>query len=517
MHDYCKEVDCVVIGAGNGGLTAGITLAQKGVKTLMLERHNIPGGYASSFKRGRFEFEVALHEISGIGTKENPGDIQKLFDRCGSPVPWYEVPEAYRVISDDGIHTRIDAEMPFGIENYLDKVEELVPGSRPVTERLFALCKEVVDAINYLAANQEDPDLGYILMNFSNFIKTASYTVDEVYEALEVPLDVQRILNAYWSYVGTSTKDMGFTIYGLMMYTLINDKAFVPDHYSHNYTSAFEKVFRMLGGELWYNTKVDKVLVEDGRVQGVVTSRGEKIKCKYVISNATPLALYNKMIEPRSAVPAEAYKNINARKLGFSCFVVYLGLDKSPKELGIKGYSTMLFTTPSVEEAYQSYKKLEASKQPNGICISNVYPDASPEGTTSLAFCFLQDAAAWDGVEPKDYFDIKQKIAYDTIRQYEELAHVSIMDSIEELEVATPVTMVQYTDAYNGVVYGFEQQPWDSLIARLMTMNDEKYIKGLEFAGAMSKVVHGYQWSLMSGEMAAADILKLIEEEKEAK
>ena len=91
------------------------------------------------------------------------------------------------------------------------------------------------------------------------------------------------------------------------------------------------------------------------------------------------------------------------------------------------------------------------------------------------------------------------------------------MDSIEELEVASPITMVQYTDAYNGVVYGFEQQPWDSLIARLMTMNDEKYIKGLELAGSCSKVVHGYQWALMSGEMAAADILKLMEEEKEAK
>lgn len=517
MQDYCKEVDCVVIGAGNGGLTAGITLARNGVRTLMLEQHNLPGGFASSFRRGRFEFEVALHEISGIGTKDHPGDIQKLFDRMDCPVQWHKVPEAYRVISDDGVHRRIDAKMPFGIENYLDKVEELVPGSRPVTERLFALCKEVCDAINYLAANQEDPDLGYVLMNYSNFLKTAGYSVDEVCESLGVPEDVQRILNAYWSYVGTSTKEMGFTIYGLMMYTLINDGAFVPDHYSHNYMCAFEKVYRMLGGELWFNTRVDKLLVENGRVQGVVTSRGERIKARYVISNATPLALYNKMIEPRSEVPPEAYKNINARKKGFSCFVVYLGLDKSPKELGIEGYSTMLFTTPSVQEAYDSYKKLAATKQPNGICLTNVYPGASPEGTTSLAFCFLQDSAAWDGVEPKDYFDIKQKIAYDTIRQYEELARVSIMDSIEEIEVATPVTMVQFTGAYDGVVYGFEQQPWDSLIARLMTMNDEKYIKGLELAGSCAKVVHGYMWALMSGEMAAADILKLMAEEKEAR
>jgi len=46
--------DAVVIGAGNGGLTAALTLARSGRKVLLLERHNIPGGCATSFVRGRF-------------------------------------------------------------------------------------------------------------------------------------------------------------------------------------------------------------------------------------------------------------------------------------------------------------------------------------------------------------------------------------------------------------------------------------------------------------------------------
>ena len=56
MSDY----DVVVIGAGNGGLTAAAGLAQKGHKTLLLERHNVPGGCATSFVRGRFEFEIEI-------------------------------------------------------------------------------------------------------------------------------------------------------------------------------------------------------------------------------------------------------------------------------------------------------------------------------------------------------------------------------------------------------------------------------------------------------------------------
>ena len=59
------DYDAIVIGAGNGGLTAAATLARGGQKVLLLERHNIPGGCATSFCRGRFEFEAALHQ--GVG------------------------------------------------------------------------------------------------------------------------------------------------------------------------------------------------------------------------------------------------------------------------------------------------------------------------------------------------------------------------------------------------------------------------------------------------------------------
>jgi len=55
--------DVVVIGSGNGGITASAAMAQKGLNVLLLERHNIPGGCATSFCRGRFEFEVALHQL----------------------------------------------------------------------------------------------------------------------------------------------------------------------------------------------------------------------------------------------------------------------------------------------------------------------------------------------------------------------------------------------------------------------------------------------------------------------
>ena len=50
-----KHFDCIVVGAGNGGLTAAANTASAGLKTLLLEKHNIPGGCATSFRRGSMQ------------------------------------------------------------------------------------------------------------------------------------------------------------------------------------------------------------------------------------------------------------------------------------------------------------------------------------------------------------------------------------------------------------------------------------------------------------------------------
>jgi prolycopene isomerase len=78
-----QQYDAVVIGAGNGGLTAAATLAKRGINVLLLERPNIPGGCATSFCRGRFEFEVALHQLSGLGPPEKPGPLRGVLDQLG--------------------------------------------------------------------------------------------------------------------------------------------------------------------------------------------------------------------------------------------------------------------------------------------------------------------------------------------------------------------------------------------------------------------------------------------------
>jgi len=66
-QSFSETYDVVVIGAGNGGLTAAAQLAKEGKKVLLLEQHNLPGGFATSFVRGRFEFEPTMHVLAAYG------------------------------------------------------------------------------------------------------------------------------------------------------------------------------------------------------------------------------------------------------------------------------------------------------------------------------------------------------------------------------------------------------------------------------------------------------------------
>ena len=99
-----KQYDVIVIGAGNGGLAAAATFAEHGKKVAVFEKHNIPGGCGTSFRRGRFEFEVALHQLSSMGTPEKPGELRQQFKRYGieDKIDWIEIKELFRVNFPDG-------------------------------------------------------------------------------------------------------------------------------------------------------------------------------------------------------------------------------------------------------------------------------------------------------------------------------------------------------------------------------------------------------------------------------
>ena len=493
-----KSVDVLVVGAGNAGLAAAATTAKMGLSTLLLERHNLPGGSATSFRRGRFEFEPSLHEMAGYGSAEQPGDLYEFFQWLGLRVDMLPVRDAFRAIvtGPEGY----DVTMPVGIESFVGRMEQEVPGSAPSVANFFRLAGDVGRALGYLTAGQPDPQV--LQTEHLNFMKVANLPVKAVLDELGMPDKAQSILMTYWPYMGTPGSQFSFVMYALMVYRYISMGANIPKDRSHELSLAMEQVIRDNGGEIWYNTEASRLLIKDGRCLGAATADGTEIRAKSVIANFFPSRAFAGMVD-ETEIPASEVKRANARKIGMSAFCVYMGISKSPEELGIKDYSVFLADSQDSEKLFQGMHTFDNNTFSIMNCLNIDNPGCSPEGTSLLWSTQLFAPGVWDEVKPQDYKALKNKLARKAIDQYEQATGIIISDSIEEISVATPLTFARYLNSPQGSIYGYHAAAWDAMLPRIMASAGEQSVKGLYFAGGHGMRTLGYSSTYVNGRQSA--------------
>ncbi|MEG1353770.1 MAG: NAD(P)/FAD-dependent oxidoreductase [Malacoplasma sp.] len=490
-----NNYDVVVIGSGNAGLIAATTLAKMKKKVLLLEKHNVPGGFATSFVRGRFEFEPALHELCDLGNKQTPGFVYKLFEELGIEVEWQEVPDAYRILCNkDG--KKFDYVLPFGIEAFSQACEKYSPGSYKSVQKLFDICLEMKDAIKYLDECRGKPDSKFLKKNFPNYLTTASYTLKEVLEGLKMPVLARNIIEAYWVYLGLPSSQLSFTLYGIMLLEYIKYGAYVPTYRSHEISQAILSKFQEYGGEVWFNSEVNEIIVENNEIKGVVT-KDKIVKTNHVVSNASQHIVYGKLIK-NDLVPKYDRNLANWRKPGPQGYSFYLGLNKSIEELKLHDYSYFMYSNLDTDVQYENMKSIEKNNDYIVVVLNVANKKASPEGTAILSFTTLY-FDAWNNVNEDNYFQVKNKIANRFIEDFEKQTNIKIKNHIEEIEVATPVTFSRYTSTANGAIYGYGAYPQDSILVRGTLLDDEVHIKGLRFCGGNAFRAHGYSTTYLSG------------------
>ena len=507
------KFDAVVIGAGNGGLAAACRLAKAGKKTLLIEQHNLPGGVASSFRRGRFEFETALHELCEFGSAENPGGCrQTIVDEFGLDINWYMVPDNFRVITTARDGSPIDATLPCGRENFINKMEEYVPGCRESVEKFFDLGTETLAAGKYMTASGGHPDSKLMQEKYPNFLRTAAYPVNRVLKALKMPDKAQDIINTYWGYLGVDADHLSFMQYVNMVCLYVNHGAWIPEKTSNQLTTGLLERFRAMGGTAWFNCRAEEILFdEEEHVNGLRTTSGT-VDTRYIICNANPTMAYANLV-PQSIVPDRERKLAAARRYSARMFVVYMGLNRSAEELGLKDYSYFLPQSADSVKEYESLKRIETNKYNIALCYNVVNPKASPEGTciVSLTTTYMEDC--WSQIDPKDYVKTKNKVASDMIDWFEEKTGIIIRPYIEEFEVATPWTFCRYASVPQGAAYGYELRDWDNMMPRMMMMREEYPLKGLRFCGAASIRGDGFNSAIFSGDMMGKLTLAQMKEE----
>ncbi|MBS7359316.1 MAG: NAD(P)/FAD-dependent oxidoreductase [Oscillospiraceae bacterium] len=514
-----NNYDIIVIGAGCGGLTAAACAAKKGKKVLLLERHNSPGGFASSFVRGRFEFDVSLHQLCGFSTHSNDGDVRKIFDYLGisDKINWTSINEAYRLITACSDGSRIDLTMPMGVENYINAMEMYVPGSKESLIKLFNIAEEIEQATDYFSKSESKinfKNAKHILKNYGNFLRTATYSVNDVLNAIGMPKKAQEIFTAYWIYLGVDCDRLSFTHYISMVYSYLKYGAVVPTLRSYEISMALAGVIEDNGGEIRYNSHVSRIVVKDSKATGVILKSGEKIYSEHIICNCSPTTVYGKMIKSKD-VPEGALKRTNARTFGARGACLYLGLNRSPEDLGIDSYSYFITDTSDSVKQYNLMKSIETNNAQATVCLNVANPNCSPRGTTILCMTTLYTDDCWANIEPDQYFMEKDMLAARLIANFENSTGITIHNSIEELEVATPATFARYTNTPQGTVYGYYGDDWDGVIPRILAESSENEIKGLRFCGGWGVQLSGMSSSIATGRNSAFATLNDIEEEKE--
>ena len=523
-----SKFDAVVIGAGTGGLSAALSLATAGKKVLLLEQHNLPGGCASSFVRGRFEFDASLHEFCSLGSPAEWGLTGKLLEeKYKLNAEWILVPDLFRCIGTTRSGRHMDVTMPCGKQNFIDKMEEIVPGSRGPMETFFELAEECDAAYNYFNEHLFDGldktgytyvDEGLFMKKYPNFLKVAEYPFNVVLRKIGMPDDAIDLLNIYWTYIGTDYERLSFVHQAWMLLMYIKYHPAICKKTAHGLTMSFVERFRELGGELWLNTKALEVTAdESGKITGVETTAGF-VETNYVIANVNPQTAYTKLLSKNIKVPERELKRVSAEKHGVRFFNAYVGLNKSCEELGIKDYTIFMPGSFDTNVNYACSKKYEGNPYGTIVIYNIVNPEASPPGTTVLTFTCAYTEDVWGGFSQKEYVKRKQETFRAVLKNFEDATGIIIHDCIEEIEIATPWTFCNFLGTPQGTVYGFETSEWDTMVSRLMSLKKDQPIHGFKTCGASGARGDGFNQTYLNGDdMATLILMDMAEDEKEAK
>ncbi|MFE3002329.1 phytoene desaturase family protein [Nocardia sp. NPDC059246] len=491
MHDY----DAIVIGAGNAGLTAAATLQRAGARTLLVERHNVPGGCGTSFRRGRFEFEVALHQLSGVGVEGQPISLREgLFQQLGiaDRLEFVQEHDLYRAV----VPGRLDVTIPADWDAAIDVLDAEFPGSRDRVARFFELIKQVtfwqIAAMRGMPAEQIDPVL------FRYGLRPLQQVLDEYFDDDRIKV----ALAMYWTYLGQPPSKLRFQDLALTLFAYLEFKPWHVRGGSQAMSAAILDSFLQAGGQVRFNTGVEAILTVGGRVLGVRLEGGAEVTAPEVVSNASLPTTYAMLdgIE----VPAAVRNDLATRRIGVSGFVLHMGLDATPAELGFTTSTTFVNRDTDDDRTYQAWKSFEPAR---GICVSSydVAPIGfAPAGTTHVSLMTLQYADIWKNVAPAEYARTKFAFA-ETLLDLCEAVTPGIRDAIEEVDVATPLTMMRYLGHPGGSIYGYDQDATEGWLFR--NSERETHVPGLHVAGSWSGM-GGFQPTLEAGARVARRLLR---------
>ena len=488
----------VIIGSGLGGLCCGAYLSKFGIPVTVVEQHNIPGGYATSFRRagGKFTFEVSLH-----GTSIHDNAAARSLNDLGvlEKLQLVELPEVLR-FKDSKMDIPFPSRDP---EALIRALAQHFPsekeGIRGVVQEIIGIAEETDKfSLEKKAPRADFPSLYPKMWNVRD--KTLA---DFLNIYLKDPM-LKDVLATQWRYYGLPPSKLSGFIYAVALGEYLRNGSYYIKPRSQELSHALAKAIETSGGKILYGTQAEKIIVKNGAVEGVGLSEGKILPAQGVVSNASAVTTFKKML-PQEVVPADYLKKLEGYKPSISSFVVWLGLNQELRGR-MKGYSHRVISGRGPEDDYQFYMKGEVEKGSFSVVIyDNLFEGYSKPGTSTVTLLFLTGYEPWRKFEAdyragrkEAYNKEKERWTDILIRRAEKEIIPELSSMIEVKESATPLTNWYFTRNPEGAIYGFEQAIDNAYMNRL---DNRTPIKGLYLASAWGSPGGGYGGVLRSGEI----------------
>ena len=433
--------DVLIIGAGHNGLTCACYLAAAGLKVGIFERSSVVGGAAQTeeFHPG-FRNSVAAYTVSLL----DPKVIRDL--------SLYQ--HGLKILARPLANF-----LPLGGADYLQvggPIEatqtEVARFSGQDAERLpayYAMLGRVADVLRSLA-RETPPNVGGGLADLvaglragnrvrgldmagrrdllDLFTKSVGDLLDSWFEAapLKACFGFDAVVGNYASPYAPGSA------YGLLHH-VFGEVNGVRGAWGHAIggmgaiTQALRKEADRLGVEVHTDAPVAKVLILDGRAQGVALQDGREIRAATVAANVNPRLLYLDLID-EGCLDAEFIRRIRAYKCASGTFRMNVALSELPRfsclpEAGPHLASGIIMapTLTYMERAYTDARAYGWSRAPiiEMLIPSTVDDSLAPQGRhVASLFCqhfapLLPEGRSWD-----DERDVAADAVVDTVTEY---------------------------------------------------------------------------------------------------
>lgn len=451
--------DVIIIGAGVGGLTCGLYLAQAGLKTLILERHGIAGGYASSFTKKGFYFDAAAHYLSSCRERGQLGrlirdhDLLRYFslERCD--------PSDTLIFPEHHIELRTD------FSRLVETFQQAFPHEAANIQRFF----------KYIATTEAT----------QLYLELKDYTFAELMATYLKDFKLKAILEILLGNIGAPASRASALSAAFLFREYIFDGGYYPKGGMQAFCDALVKRFTDYGGIIAFGTPAKRIRLDGRRVSGVVIKGDRFVSCKHLVSNCDPFQTFCNLINGFASGDPKIQDYVQRLKTAvpsISAFMVHLGTTE--KLGGRLPYRGCIWYCPTydVKSYYSRWMDGIVDFEEDGFIFASSPSrhdnSLAPEGKDSLQLII------GTAYKSREFWEKhREQMATVAIKRAEHFIY-RLSEIVEFRLSATPQTLQKYTLNYQGAMYGWAPLP--TQVGRRKVLAEDHSLEGLYFAGQWS-------------------------------